>query len=211
MQHSPIFLFALVSDSTRKEYQKMVREKLKDTRLKFRDITDPLFPNLPNFMAQFEWMDDRYKMYALQGPSRAAKTSFIKSLFANPFVLTVQNATTLNLSKLVYGVHDALVLDNINSFKIVLDHRALLQANTDEHLLGESATGCYAYYTFLWAMHVVLTLDSDVNAQKEFKASDWLRSNVLLDVLPSGATCFIEGVRPRVPMSAVPPFKPSEH
>ena len=189
----------------------MVREKMQATRLAFREIDDPLFPQLQTFMSQFDWMDDRYKMYALQGPSRAAKTSFVKNLFVNPFVLTVQSATTLNLCKFVYGTHDALILDNINSFQIVLDHRALLQANTEEHLLGKSATGCYAYRTYLWATPVVLTLDSDVKADAAFRASDWLRANVLLDVLPSGATCFIPGVRPRVPMSEAPTFKPSEY
>ena len=38
----------------------------------------------------------RYQLYALQGPSQSAKTSFIKSSYRNPFVVTVQGITTLN-------------------------------------------------------------------------------------------------------------------
>lgn len=51
----------------------------------------------------------RYMMYALQGPSQAAKTSFAKQLFQKPFVVTVQNSTTLNLKDFIYGHHDALL------------------------------------------------------------------------------------------------------
>ena len=52
----------------------------------------------------------RYQLYALQGPSQSAKTSFIESLYRNPFVVTVQGITTLNLSTFEYGVRDALCL-----------------------------------------------------------------------------------------------------
>ena len=50
----------------------------------------------------------RYMIYGIQGPSQAAKTSFAKQLFQKPFVVTVQNSTTLNLKDFVYGHHDAL-------------------------------------------------------------------------------------------------------
>lgn len=48
-------------------------------------------------------------MYALQGPSQAAKTSFVKSLFRKPFVVTLQGEDTLDLRGFRYGEHDALV------------------------------------------------------------------------------------------------------
>ena len=43
-------------------------------------------------------------IYGIQGPSQAAKTSFAKQLFQKPFVVTVQNSTTLNLKDFVFMV-----------------------------------------------------------------------------------------------------------
>ena len=100
----------------------------------------------------------RYRLYALQGPSQAAKTSFVKSLFKRPFVLTVQNATTLNLRDFKYGFHDCLILDNVNTLKFILDYRAILQSNLDTHVLGDSATNVYSYTIFLWGTPILITL-----------------------------------------------------
>jgi len=58
-------------------------------------------------------------IYGLQGPSQAAKTSFAKQLFQKPFVVTVQNSTTLNLKEFVYGHHDALSPDRLGKFFFV--------------------------------------------------------------------------------------------
>ncbi|CAE7530266.1 mcfG, partial [Symbiodinium microadriaticum] len=92
--------------------------------------------------------------------AEAAKTSFAKSLFKCPLVLTVQGATTLNLREFKYGQHDGLILDNLNDFQFILDYRAILQANNDTHRLGDSSTGMYAYQVYLWATPIVLTLAS---------------------------------------------------
>ena len=167
-----------------------------------------LFSNLQAFLDQFHWATDRYKIYALQGHSQAAKTSFVKSLFAKPFVVTIQGQDVLNLQAFEYGHHDALILDNLVDWSLILQYRALLQANVDLHRLGESATGIYAYSVFLWAVPICITLDADVNCAL-FYASDWLQANVYLDVLPHGAKCYIEGERPRVRMTDVPQLRRS--
>ena len=165
-----------------------------------------LFPQLATFLEQFKWAKDRYSVYALQGPSQAAKTSFVKALFQNPFVVTIQGQESLNLQKFVYGHHDALILDNLVDWSLVLKHRALLQSNLDMHTLGESATGVYAYKVYLWAVPVCMTLDIDVDMEP-YHSSEWLRANVLLDVLPTGAKCFEDGERPRIRMADMPQLK----
>jgi hypothetical protein len=157
-----------------------------------------LFPNLPTFLSQFEWAKDRYMLYGLQGPSQAAKTSFTKALFKSPFVVTVQGQETLDLREFKYGFHDALILDNVNSLELVLSHRALLQSNNDTHRLGVSSTGIYSYAVYLWAVPVVLTMDLDVDARAALKKSEWLRANLLLDVLPADAKCYLPGDRPQL-------------
>ena len=96
------------------------------------------------------------------------------------------------------------ILDNINDWAFILEHRALLQANTDFHKLGESQTGVFSYTVFLWATPVAITLDLDVDSQSAFECSDWLRANVLLDVLKPGDKTFLEEGRPKLRMSDMP-------
>ena len=67
-----------------------------------------LFPCLPLLLEQFQWVKDRYNVYALQGPSQAAKTAFVKSLFKLPLVLTIQGQDVLNLQSFRYGHRNAL-------------------------------------------------------------------------------------------------------
>ncbi|CAE7816616.1 unnamed protein product [Symbiodinium sp. CCMP2592] len=176
------------------EYRETVVQILASARLPFRSHDDPLFPCLPHFLEQFRWARDRCKLYALQGPSQAAKTSFVKSLFKSPFVLTIQGQDVLNLQSFQYGRHDALILDNLVEWSLILKYRALLQANVDLHMLGESATGIYSYSVFLWGVPICVTLDADVDSTP-FLASEWLQANVYRDVLPVGAKCYLEGER----------------
>ena len=65
-------------------------------------------------------------------------------------------------------------------WSFILKYRALLQSNVDVHMLGESATGVYAYKVFLWAIPVCITFDVDVDPTL-FNESEWLQANVLLD------------------------------
>ena len=145
-------------------------------------------------------------LYILQGPSRAAKTSFTKSLFARPFVYTCQDGDTLDLRGFRYGHHDALILDNLVDFSLILKYRALLQANNDEHRLGQSATGMYSYGVYLWATPILATVDLEVDAVGAIAASEWLSANVLLDRIPQGEVCFMPGAQLQIPMSRMPAF-----
>jgi hypothetical protein len=188
------------------DFQEVVVGKINATKLPFRGLDDPLFPQLSAFFQQFEYAKERYAIYALQGPSQAAKTSFAKSLFRNPFVITVQGEALLDLRAFVYGSHDAVIIDNLVSFDLILKYRALLQSNTDLHRLGESTTGIYSYTVFLWAVPVLVTLDIDVDTAPYFR-SDWLQTNVLLDSLSQGSKCYVDGARPLVNMRDMPCLK----
>ena len=134
----------------------------------------------------------------------------VKSLYRNPFIVTVQGVTTLNLKGLTYGVHDALILDNINDLQLVLDYRAMLQSNVDMHRLGESQTGVFSYEVFLWALPTILTIDLDVDVQTQIQQSEWLQANVLLDVLPKGAVTYCPGPKRLLRMRDMPSFKPTQ-
>ena len=96
------------------------------------------------------------------------------------------------------------ILDNINDWSFILEHRALLQSNLDFHKLGESQTGVFSYTVFLWAVPVAITLDLDVDSKSAFEKSDWLRTNVLLDCLQPGAKTYLDSPPEPVLMRELP-------
>ena len=115
-----------------------------------------MFPHLATFAA-VQVGEGRYLLYALQAPSQAAKTSFVKSLLRKPFAATIQGQYSLNLQKLVYGGHEGVILDNLVDWSLVLKHRALLQSNQDMHtqfpyeLINSSVLValCWSFFGFL--------------------------------------------------------------
>ncbi len=70
----------------------------------------------------------RYRFLILHADSRAGNASFAESRFQNPFVVTVEDNTVLDLKGFHRAVHDGVVLDNCNSFGQRLKWRALVQA-----------------------------------------------------------------------------------
>ena len=60
----------------------------------------------------------------------------------------------------------------VSSF--LLNFRAMLQANNDEHILGSSATGVYSYRIWLWKVPIVLTVDLQAKWDSE---NGWVKEN----------------------------------
>ena len=64
---------------------------------------------------------------------------------ADPLFKLCRVPPRLNLRSYDPQLHDYIVFGNVNDMRFVLDYRALFQANTDLHTLGESRTGMYSY------------------------------------------------------------------
>ena len=88
-------------------------------------------------------------------------------------------------------------------WNLILTYRALLQANVDLHMLGETTTSVFAYSVLLWGTPVLITLDADVDCRVYLK-SEWLRANVLVDQIQPGQKCYIDGHRPLMRMCDMP-------
>ena len=93
---------------------------------------------------QYDTILERYKFLVVRGASRTGKSTLARSLggpAATPFIQTVQSAADPDLRTYDPDFHSYVVFDNVNNMKFILDYRALLQANNDIHVLGESKTG----------------------------------------------------------------------
>lgn len=73
-------------------------------------------------------IDFRWKILVLCADSSSGKSNFAESLFANPFILTVESAQNLDLKDFDYERNDGIILDNVNSWGQLLSWRAILQA-----------------------------------------------------------------------------------
>ena len=56
----------------------------------------------------------------------------------------------------------------------VLNYRALFQANSDIHTLGDSRTGAYSYDVWLWRVPIVVTVDLSAAWDP---AEAWIKAN----------------------------------
>ena len=70
--------------------------------------------------------------------------------------------------------HKMVVFGNVNSSDFILNYHALIQANDDMHILGQSSTGMYAYRVWLWRVPIVLTVDSQAAWDRE---NPWISEN----------------------------------
>lgn len=128
----------------------------------------------------FTFAVDRYKFLVLRGASRTGKSTLARGLGqalglgSRPFVQTVQSATAPDLRSYDPQRHDYIVFDNVNDMRFVLEYRAMFQANTDVHALGESRTGIYSYDVWIWRVPLVVTVDLSAKWQPQ---DQWVQAN----------------------------------
>jgi hypothetical protein len=191
-----------VGHATRKRDLDLVRAGERDARVDARmeqvdaalaKLRAPfrVFSEVVAWEDTFLYVDFRWKLLALVADSASGKSSYGESLFANPYVLTVEDAERLDLKGFDAEVNDGLVLDNVNSWGQLLRWRAVLQARNAKSKGGQSATNMYAYTQYLYGVPVVATLDLDtpdaylVDPSNEAH-SKWLLKNCILVRLPAG-------------------------
>ena len=71
----------------------------------------------------------------------------------------------------------------------VLNYRALFQANSDIHTLGDSRTGAYSYDVWLWRVPIVVTVDLSAAWDP---AEAWIKANSVDVYLDRG--CWVDRV-----------------
>lgn len=193
-------VLAREADSRIDETMAEVGRKLDKLKAPFRT-----FPAVTAWEDSFLLLDFRWKLLALVADSASGKSSFAESLFANPYVLTVEDAEHLDLRGFDRDLHDGIVLDNVNSWQQLLSWRALLQARNAKTRGGQSATNLYAYTQYLFGVAIAVTVDLDApdahlaDCSHE-KRSKWLCKNCVFVRLPAGEAFYDKG---RVPTKKI--------
>ena len=118
-----------------------------------------------------------------------------ESLFANPCVITVEDAAHLDLKGFDYERHDGVILDNVNSWGQLRSWRAVLQARNAKSKGGQSATNMYSYTQYLYGVAIVATIDLDAPDswlvdEESDKKSRWLLKNCVPVRLQPGETFY---------------------
>ena len=179
-------VLAREADSRVDETMAEVGRELDQLKAPFRT-----FPEVTAWEDSFLLLDFRWKLLALVADSASGKSSFAESLFANPYVLTVEDAEHLDLRGFDRDRHDGIVLDNVNSWQQLLSWRALLQARNAKTRGGQSATNLYAYTQYLFGVAIAVTVDLDapdahLADSSDQKRSKWLCKNCVFVKLPAG-------------------------
>ena len=79
-----------------------------------------------------------------------------------------------------YGVHKAVILDDIDSPAFVVANKKLLQAHVDGAKLGQSPTQRLTYHVWLWRVPVIVTTNAWNLAGFKEKDVDWLEENCIV-------------------------------
>lgn len=189
------------------ERERKVDQQVAEVKTDLAQLTAPF----RHFAAVTAWEDSylhlnfRWKLLVLVADSASGKSNFAEHLFENPCVLTVEDATNLDLKNFDKDLHDGLVLDNVNSWGQLLSWRAVLQARNAKSRGGQSATNVYSYVQYLYGVPVVATVDLDapdshlVDSLNK-KHSKWLCKNCTFVRLPAGG-CFYD--ESKVPQTKV--------
>jgi len=161
------------------------------------------FPEVETWQDTFLHLCFRWQLLVLVADSASGKSSYAESLFDKPYVLTVEDATHLDLKDFDRDVNDGIVLDNVNSWKQLLSWRAVLQARNAKSKGGQSATNLYSYAQYLFGVPVAVTVDLDApdaflaDAGHE-KASKWLLKNCVFVRLPAGQVFYDKAKLPKL-------------
>ena len=140
-------------------------------------------------------LDFRWKILVLCADSASGKSTYAESLFDRPYVITVEDASHLDLKEFDGEKFDGIVLDNVNSWDQIRSWRAILQARNAKSKGGQSGTNMYAYTQYLFGVAIVATVDLD--APDAFLVDDqnpehskWLVKNCVIVHLPAGETYY---------------------
>ena len=153
------------------------------------------FPEVRTWEDSFLQLRFRWKLLVLVADSASGKSTFAEGLFRNPYVLTVEDAEDLDLRGFDRGVHDGIVLDNVNTWQQLLGWRAVLQARNAKSRGGQSKTNVYSYVQYLFGVAVVATVDLDAPdaylvSEEQPQCSRWLIKNCVFVRLHAGETFF---------------------
>ena len=158
-----------------------VREQLKLAFAQFRN-----FPKINDWMQFYKrqhWGKlSRFRFLVLVGPSKMGKTNLALSLFGVHYTFVSQCTGTITPYLAGYSRrhHKAILLDEAQP-ELVLAHKQLFQANVDGALVGNSTTGCYANYYWLYQVPLIISTNRWFTEEElEKEDNKWLKENSIV-------------------------------
>lgn len=141
------------------------------------------FCNLPEVVEWRKQYDDdnfRFRFLVLEGPSRFGKTQFVRSLVPEDQVLELScsGGTPVDLKSFLRHKHKLVLFDEIEAPQ-VLALRKAFQAGPSPVQLGQSQTGMYTYWVFLYRVMFVLCSNTWTESLSKLKQGDanWIIQN----------------------------------
>jgi len=143
-------------------------------------ITKPFrtYPEVNQFMEQYDEVMSRYKFLIIVGPTRLGKTEFARKLYPRPLVFS----QSTNWKEFDPFLHDSIIFDDVsqfedgskNIFQYVMRNKTLFQAGPVPITLGKSATDIFAYKIIVYRKPIVICCNWD--AYEEI-AESWIALN----------------------------------
>ena len=129
------------------------------------------FSELTSWKQSYSELLSRYDILVLRAGSKSGKTEMANAMFGCVWEQLIEDLPAPNLRTFDLGIHDAILFDNVNSAKFILDNRGLLMARNTVHQLSQTATGLFTYCSYLHRVPIIVTMD----VEKPWPAdSDWL-------------------------------------
>ena len=141
------------------------------------------FCNLPEVVEwrkQYDEDNFRFRFLVLEGPSRFGKTQFVRSLVPEDQVLELScsGGTPIDLKSFLRHKHKLVLFDEVEAPQ-VLALRKAFQAGPSPVQLGQSQTGMYTYWVFLYRVMFVLCSNTWTESLSKLKQGDanWIEQN----------------------------------
>ena len=127
--------------------------------------------------------EGRFKFLVLNGPSQVGKTRFAQSLYgaSSTLVVSCQNVQVPNLRPYRRYEHKCIIYDE-GSSKMVVNNKAIFQANCDFIGLGQSVCNQHFYLAYLYGTPQIVCCNDWMKdiADNDLEAKDWLAKNAVL-------------------------------
>jgi hypothetical protein len=170
-------------------YERLVREREAESRravtaaaLLQMTLPNVVIPEVAAWVESRKTLRDRYKFLVLEGVSQVGKTSFARGLMGREACLVMDCSGDNTPSLRFYDAlrHHVLVFDE-GKATMVLSHKKLFQASSDDVTCGSSPTNQHAYVVCVHRACIIVTSNtwSEDLAGASEADREWLVNNSL--------------------------------
>ena len=168
----------------REQEQMLLNAKLEHIRLSIDGTLKPFksFPQVDEFIKQYDEIRSRYKFLVIEGKSKTGKTYFTKWMLGNPDLVFETNCAACPEPELrdFKAMYHQIILFDEASPQMVIAQKKLFQAPPCFVELGCSTTNCHSYKVLVSGIRLVICSNGwseAVAAMSSQADQDWLNDN----------------------------------